>query len=127
MSMVRSTRTKPDATIEQSWLEYPDGIPVEAWGRDHNSTLLYAETRACDHGGKLSATDPHMRVDRRYPTRLHNGVEVHGHTDYECLADAQAAGFLTWDETEGVVRFTDEGWNYVHSLRRQRAAAGEKA
>lgn len=112
-----------DTTIERHWLEYPDGIPVEAWGKDHNSTLLYAETRAVDHNGKLSATDPHMRVSRRYPTRLHNGVEIHGHTDYDCLTDAQAAGFLTYDEDEGIIRFTDEGWTYVHGLRRKRAEA----
>jgi hypothetical protein len=120
----RETRQKADPGIDRHWLEYPDGIPVEAWGRDHNSTLLYAETRAVDHGGCLSATDPHMRVGRKYPTRLPNKVEVHGHTDYDCLADAQAAGFLTWDETEQIVRFTDDGWTYVHSLRRERAEVG---
>lgn len=117
----RETRRKADAGIDRHWLEYPDGIPVEAWGRDHNSTLLYAETRAVDHHGHLSATDDHMRTGRRYPTRLHNGVEVHGHTDYDCLADAQAAGFLTWNEDEERVRFTDDGWTYVHELRRKRA------
>lgn len=108
-----------DATIDKHWLEYPNGIPVESWGRDHNSTLLYAETRAVDQGGKLSETDPHMRVSREYPTRLHNGVLVAGHTDYECLKDAEAAGFLTYEDE--VVRFTDEGWTYVHNLRRQKA------
>jgi hypothetical protein len=122
------------ATIEKHWLEYPDGIPVESWGRDHNSTLLYAETRAVDHGGWLSATDPHMRTDRRYPTRLNNGVQVHGHTDYDCLKDAEKAGLLIYDETEtpadrvrrrkigqGRIRFTGAGWSYVHGLRRGRA------
>lgn len=108
-----------DATIERHWLEYPHGIPVESWGRDHNSTLLYAETRAVDHGGKLAETDPHMRMSRRYPTRLGNGVLVIGHTDYDCLTDAQAAGFLTYED--GVVTFTDEGWTYVHALRRKKA------
>lgn len=110
-----------DATIEKHWLEYPKGIPPEAWGRDHNSTLLYAETRAVDHRGSIPAGDPHMRVARMYPTRLHNGVEVHGHTDFDCLKDAQAAGFITYDEDECIVRFTDEGWTYVHNLRRQKA------
>jgi hypothetical protein len=108
-----------DTTIERHWLEYPNGIPVEAWGRDHNSTLLYAETRAVDHRGRLPEADPHMRVDRQYPTRLHNGVEVHGHTDFDCLADAEAAGFLTYEDE--VVKFTAEGWTYVHGLRRARA------
>lgn len=109
-----------DATIEKHWLEYPDGIPVESWGKDHNSTLLYAETRAVDHGGRLSIDDPHLRLDgRRYPTRLHNGVKVVGHSDVECLIDAKQAGFITWDQE--TVAFTEEGWTYVHNLRRQRA------
>lgn len=114
-----------DTTIEMHWLEYPEGIPVEAWGRDHNSTLLYAETRAVDYDGKLPEGDPHMRVSREYPTRLHNSVQVHGHTDYDCLKDAEAAGFLTYEY--GVVRFTDEGWTYVAGLRRQRAEAALKS
>lgn len=125
-----------DTGIERHWLEYPNGIPIEAWGRDHNSTLLYAETRAVDHRGWLPYDDPRMRMDRRYPTRLNNGVEVHGHTDFDCLADAQAAGLLTYDDNAvpegstsgkvlrhpGLVVFTDEGWIYAAELRRKKAA-----
>lgn len=128
-----SVRRHADPGIDRHWLEYPGGIPIEAWGRDHNSTILYAETRAVDHRGSLAFDDPHMRVSRLYPTRLHNGVEVHGHTDFDCLKDAQAAGLLVYDEDEipeglrdssrkpGMVRFTDDGWTYVHGLRRRRA------
>jgi hypothetical protein len=107
--------------IENHWLEYPNGIPIESWGCDHHSTLLYAETRAVDHGGRLLPNDPHMRMAVEYPTRLNNGVNVIRHTDYDCLTDAQHAGLLTWDESEGAVRFTDAGWAYVHNLRRKRA------
>lgn len=107
--------------VENHWLEYPNGIPIESWGRDHHSTLLYAETCAVDHSGQLKADDPHMRMSREYPTRLNNDVKVYGHTDYDCLADAQNVGFLTWDEHEQIVRFTHQGWAYVHGLRRQRA------
>lgn len=111
-------------TVESHWFEYPNGIPIESWGRDHNNTLIYAETLAVDHGGRLSVSDLHMRADGiRYQTRLNNGVTVQGHSDYECLADAQAAGLLTWDDNEQVVRFTDAGWAYVHALRRKRAEA----
>jgi hypothetical protein len=110
-------------TIEKHWLEYPNGIPIESWGKDHHSTLLYAESCAVDQAGKLRAVDRRMRMDANYPTRLGNSVQVIGHTDYDCLADAQAAGLLTWNEDEEIVRFTDEGWAYVHGLRRKRAEA----
>ncbi len=97
-------------------------IDPEKWGKDHKGTLLYAETRAVDGNGKLDPCDPHMRVDgTRYPTRLAGDIEVVGHDDYDCLRDAEAAGFLTYDEEVGLVKFTDAGWTYVHGLRRARA------
>jgi hypothetical protein len=112
------SNTEPEHYAKH-WLEFPNGIPVESWGRDHLSTLLYAETRAVDHGGVIFETDPHMRVSRGYPTRLHNGVTVEGHTDFDCLLDAQAAGMLTY--TAETVKFTPKGWKFVHNLRRKRA------
>jgi hypothetical protein len=110
---------KQDVDLAKHWLEYPKGIPVESWGRDHLSTILYAETRAVDYGGVLVEIDPHMRVARAYPTRLHNGVTVEGHTDYDCLTDAQAAGLLTYQDER--VKFTAAGWKFVGKLRRERA------
>lgn len=101
--------------LTKHWLEYPNGIPVESWGKDHLSTLLYAETRAVDYKGILD--DKHMRVSLQYPTHLNNGVEVHGHTDYDCLKDAQAVGFLVFNEEKNFVAFTDSGWEFVHGLR----------
>ena len=112
--------------LAKHWLEYPNGIPVEAWGRDHLPTLVYAETRAVDHHGKLDYK--HMRVSRAYPTRLHNNVTVEGHTDYDCLTDAQAAGLLEAPalpyEEGGIVKFTDAGWLFVGKLRRNMAEHG---
>lgn len=97
-------------------------IPPEKWGKDHKSTLLYAETRAVDGSGKLDACDPHMRMaSHEYPTRLADDIEVVGHDDYDCLRDAEAAGFLTYDEDAGLIKFTPAGWKYVHGLRRERA------
>lgn len=105
--------------IEKHWLEFPNGIPIEFWGKDHHSTLLYAETRAVDYNGQIKQLDPHLRIDRNYSTRLNNGVEVIGHTDFDCLKDAENVGFLKYrNET---VTFTDKGWQYVHQLRRKRA------
>lgn len=100
-------------------------IPMEKWGRDHKTTLLYAETRAVDHHGRLDRNDPHMRQDgETYPTKLADGAIVAGHDDYDCLADAQAAGLLLYGGS--LVVFTDAGWAYVHALRRQRAEGAKK-
>jgi hypothetical protein len=100
-------------------IEMKEPIGVERWGRDHHSTLLYAETRAVDHGGVLTTSDKCMRRDgSTYPTRLKDGV-VEGHNDYDCLADAVACGFITYEGQR--VRFTNAGWSYVHGLRRARA------
>lgn len=82
-------------------------ISPERWGRDHWSTLLYVDTRIVDHHGLLHVSqrdspagprgvDPHMRIGNEYPTRLLNPKsDLRGHTDYDCLADAIAAGYLT--------------------------------
>jgi hypothetical protein len=105
--------------LEKHWLEYSKGIPIESWGKDHLSTLVYAETRAVDHNGILD--DKHMRVSISYPTRLNNGVTVQGHTDYDCLMDAEAAGLVILDPEKNHVRFTDAGWDFVGKLRRRRA------
>lgn len=91
-------------------------IDPERWGRDHWSTLLYVDTRIVDHHGLLHAnprdspsgprgSDPHMRISSEYPTRLLNPkADVRGHTDYDCLADAIAAGFLGSRPRPGTVR-----------------------
>lgn len=113
------TSTPESAGLEVHALGIGAPIPPSSWGKDHRTTLLYAETRAVDYGGQLS--DPQMRVDRRYPTRLAGGVTVVAHTDYDCLRDAEAAGFvkLHGDEPSMVVEFTEPGWQYVWAMRRE--------
>lgn len=98
----------------------PKPIPPELWGRDHASTLLYLETRVVDHGGKHEA--PHMRRDgTKYPTRLRGGKTRKGHSDYDCVADMQAAGLLVFGT---FTTLTDLGWAVAHALRRDRAVQG---
>lgn len=108
------------------WLEEQGPITEDRWARDHTSTLLFAETQAVDNGGRLHHAK--MRVDRRYPTRLANGDEIIGHTDYDCLRDADALGYLKQyptEESPGTqVIFTAKGWKYVHKLRRECAERG---
>lgn len=100
--------------LEGLFLDGP--IPTRRWGDDHYSTLLYLDTRVVDHRGLLHSLridtpaapmgcDPHMRLDGRYPTRLRAPeAELRGHTDYDCLADAIAAGFLRVARTPDSVR-----------------------
>lgn len=93
-------------------------VPQEMWGKDHRSTLLYAETRAVDYGGVIDRR--HMREDGdRYPSYLANGTQLKGHTDDDCLRDAEHAGLLVY--ANGTVEFTDAGWEFVGKLRREKA------
>jgi hypothetical protein len=95
-------------------------IPKERWGCDHNSTLLYIETRAVDHGGRLDVR--HLRRDVAYPTRLEDVILV-GHTDMNCIDDFEAAGLVSNVGTgiNPVCRLTAEGWEAAWFLRRARA------
>lgn len=108
--MSRAMIAKDAARPERPWNE-EDPIPMSEWGRDHWSTLAYAETRCVDHGGELA--NDHMRTNPRrhrkllgpsklfygiegpgYPTRLISGAVIVRHDDWDCLNDAVAAGLL---------------------------------
>lgn len=84
-------------------------IPIAAWGRDHKTTLLYAESCAVDARGLIG--NAHMRTDARrhpaflarnsvasrpgqYPTRLAGGYELSDHDDWDCLWDFRALGLI---------------------------------
>lgn len=110
---------------ERKWTG--EAIPMNAWGRDHFSMLLYLETRAVDYGGKVDAR--HMRANGiAHPTYLREGVELVGHSDYDCIADFEAAEILTNDGTGAtpLIRLTDKGWKLAHGLRRHCAEGSTK-
>ena len=95
-------------------------IPPAQWGRDHNSTLLYIETRAVDYSGKL---DPrHLRGGDQYPTRLKDAL-LAGHTDFHCIDDFEAEGLMENIGTgiNPVCKLTTKGWETVSNLRRAKA------
>lgn len=113
-------------------------IPIEAWGKDHWSTLLHVESRAVDDSGKLR--DEAMRTwkygaDKNYNTRLANGeLAEDGHDDWCCLIDFMNEGLIEDDMQAGgyygkhtsyvMVKLTDKGWNIAHQLRRYRGING---
>lgn len=110
-------------------------VPIEKFGKDHWSTLLYLETCAVDGGGKIDGRK--MRTfkygaKQHYHTRLNDGTEVEDeqHDDWACMADMQDAGLIYPPDGEdsrwyfgddNKVRLTDYGWLVAHSLRRWRA------
>lgn len=100
-----------------------DYIPVDLFGRDHWSTLAYAETVMVDVGGFQIGADARMRHCRRnfrvmrqmcpkprrikstgammmvmdhdkHGTRLSDGQVIAGHDDWHCIQDMAEAGFF---------------------------------
>jgi len=116
-------------------------LPKEVWGRDHESTMLYIETRCVDYGGvpvaaqmrtckgrprrgSVSGRDGALPLPPGdFPTHLADGTELYGHDDWDCVNDLVAAGLLEWLGTGllPVFRLTDAGWEFVGKLRRAKA------
>lgn len=115
-------------------------VPMEEWGRDHRTTMLYIETRCVDYSGVPDAA--HMRTcngrplrgdvsgrlpsgsQEDFPTRLKDGTELSDHDDWDCVDDFEAAGLLEWQGTgmNPIFKLTDKGWEHAHNLRREKAA-----
>jgi hypothetical protein len=101
-----------------------DYVPMSAWGKDHHSTVAYAETVMVECGGFQVGLDSRMRSSRRnfrvmslecprpkrpgrpdghlavamsteHGTRLNNGQTLQGHDDWACLQDAAREGLFT--------------------------------
>lgn len=133
---------------DRSWIEYTAGdreayITPDRWGKDHWSTLAYAETRTVDYKGILD--NRHMRCNSRlhrvfahqadgsdYPTRLRNGEIEERHDDWSCLEDAVAMDLIKmqWQKPSAKifggatakVQFTPEGLRIVADLRAYKAS-----
>lgn len=108
-------KPQPPTTPVGEMIERP--IKPFLWGSDHWTTFAYIETRCIDYGGVLNKE--HMRTDvkrhlmlvgasrrrfgddfggsKEYPTRLHGGLEIKDHDDWDCLLDMEAAGLLVID------------------------------
>lgn len=118
-------------------------IPIDRWGRDHWTTLLYIETRCVDYKGTVRnenlrcfptganlhrMTDAQQRIwckgdEKKYGTRLADDSVAENHDDWDCIEDMVAAGVLLWEGTGAYPAFvlTDIGWQIAHALRRWRA------
>jgi hypothetical protein len=97
-------------------------VPIERFGKDHWSTLAYAESVMMECAGFQIGFDPRMRQNRRhyrvmmnecrhparptsasdhgcmwndkYSTVLSDGSLVSGHDDWHCVQDMAEAGLL---------------------------------
>jgi hypothetical protein len=136
--------TEPTATklrVVREWDREP--VPMELWGKDHLSTLLYIESRCVDGGGRpMLARMRHWPgrplrgwdgsgpegggmpcMPTACPTRLKDGSDLSNHDDWDCVDDMEAEGLL---ETLGtglqpIIKLTDYGWLVASALRRHRA------
>jgi hypothetical protein len=95
-------------------------IPIEDWGQDHQTLLMYVESRCTDNSGVPD--NRHLRPVGN-DTRLPGGKVLAEHSDSDCLDDFEAAGLLIRHGTgiNPVFELTDAGWEQAWKLRRARA------
>jgi len=140
---------KPSALPEARVMAYPEDcdpmepsvarklcrVGVDQFGRDHESALLYIESRCVDYCGILD--NRHMRANpARHPafahlagwneehgTRLKDGSVVGQHDDWDCIDDLEVAGMVCRGGTSiaPVFSLTTKGWKCAGSLRREKA------
>jgi hypothetical protein len=128
--------TAPKLHLVKEWDHKP--VPMEQWGKDHWSTLLYIESRAVDGGGQPKMAQMRQWPGRprrgwegggmlpepaAYPTRLKNGSRLAEHDDWDCVSDMEAAGLVEWHGTglQPIIKLTSYGWLVAGALRRHRA------
>ena len=105
-------------------------VPIHLWGKDHWSTLAYAECRVTDNSGTINRQ--HMRGDAcghdaGYPTRLRLGIELPNHSDFDCLFDFEAAGLMELTGTglyPQIKKLTDRGKLVCAALRSHKQDGG---
>ena len=131
---------------EQQHLCELEPIPMNKWGKDHWSTLMYLETLAVDHKGLAKPVNARMRTNEirhphllgnpgfssdalngsGYPTRLNDG-EVKGHDDWDCVDDAIEERLIE-DVGTGlnrVYKFTKLGKKVIAELREFKQEGGQ--
>lgn len=122
----------------KKWNKEGKIIHPSMWGKDHFSTLVYAETRLIDFDGKIN--NAHMRTDmdlhpelvhtslpEKYPTVLYDGTLTNNHDDWSCLRDFCAFDFIEVYQSGSVVvvTFLDKGYDLVYKIRKHKCNGGK--
>lgn len=117
-------------------------IPIDEFGRDHYSLLLYVESRCVDNAGIPAAVSMRCNVKRHpglgtgssvavwrdeWSTRLRGGKRAKGHDDWDCFADMAAVGWVCNIGTGVNPKWylTEVGWCMAHLVRRWKAAGNQ--
>ena len=143
----------------EEWNKYEavgnDFVPMERWGKDHWSTLVYLETCAVDARGMIENRrmrcnarlhrpfvglmfDNEIQDGSKYPTRLTDNAELDNHDDWSCLEDMVKLGLIEveWKVKDrrkafggcvARVKFTDKGLEVSSAIRRHKANGGQFA
>lgn len=124
-------------------------IPIEEWGKDHWSLLLYVETRCVDYNGTLDFS--HLRDKLGRGTRpmgykwsnYEDGTRLKGyflpdgtkdksrqlkdHDDLDCLDDLEFAGLVENVGTgmNPLITMKDKGYDFIRDLRKHKADGGQ--
>lgn len=112
--------------------------PPHKFGREHWSTLVYAETRNVDYGRFLDKR--HLRINENrhpahavnptswkddYSTRLNDGTVLDGHDDWDILNDLERVGLLDIvSESNACVPLTELGYAVAAEIRKHRGQGG---
>jgi hypothetical protein len=119
-------------TDQHPTAEWPiPSAPIEAWGKDHWTTLAYLQSCVVTRQGHIDRMRMRGDKDRhpglwngigtgKYPTRLKGGEELRHHDDFDCLDDLHRAGLvidLLTGIGNGVVGLTDLGRLVCEELR----------
>jgi hypothetical protein len=129
-----------------------DVVPITLFGRDHWSTLAYAETVMVECGGFQIGFDGRMRqcrhnfrvmreecnnpkrprrcgigipMEPKYSTILADGSVVDGHDDWHCIQDMVENGLLSGECQPGeTLHLTELGKSFVAQLRDHKRKGG---
>ncbi len=115
-------------------------IPIDEFGRDHYSLLLYVESVCVDCKGvpdlrrvrcnektRPYMVDGHRKWDELNATRLRGDKRQPKHDDWDCFNDMAGVGWMSNIGTGLAPKWhlTEVGWCMAHLVRRWKATGNQ--